>query len=205
MWKIEELGIIDYKQAFEYQESLVARKLTGEKDNFFLLLEHPPTFTRGKAAKENNILDKTIPVFTTNRGGDLTYHEPGQLVGYIILDLRVEKLRMKDYLGKIEDLIINSLKTLDIHANKNPAGIISNMTGVWLEGKKVASIGVGLRQGITMHGFALNVANSLGGFQKINPCGLKSENYSSLNLVTNKCLTVCEVSKVIVKEFQHLF
>lgn len=200
MWIIENLGIIDYQTAYEYQEFLVKRKLEGEKNNFFLLLEHNSVFTRGKSAKEANILDKAIPVFTVNRGGDLTYHEPGQLVGYIILDLRAEKLKMKEFLGKIEDLIIRSLEKLNIHADKDP-----KLTGVWLEGKKIASIGVGLRQGITMHGFALNVANRLEGFQKINPCGLKPETYSSINSITGREISVGEVSGLIVKEFQNIF
>lgn len=205
MWIIEELGITEYQKAYEYQQSLVNRKLTGEKDNFFLLLEHPQTFTRGKAAKDSNILDKSIPVYTVNRGGDLTYHEPGQLVGYIILDLRTEKLSMREFIGKIQTLIIYSLAQLDIHAEKEPSESLSNLTGVWLEGKKIASIGIGLRQGITMHGFALNVENTLEGLRKINPCGLKPENYSSINAITTRNISITTISRLIVKNFHTLF
>lgn len=205
MWIIEELGIIEYQKAYEYQQALVRRKHKGEKDNFFLLLEHTPTFTRGKAAKDTNILDKSISVHTVNRGGDLTYHEPGQLVGYIILDLRAEKLKMREFIGKIQTLIINSLEELDIHAEKDSSAKLSNLTGVWLEGKKIASIGVGIRQGITMHGFALNVANSLEGLHKINPCGLAPENYSSINAITNKNISITTISRLIIKEFHSLF
>lgn len=205
MWIIEELGITEYPKAYEYQQALVNRKLAGEKDNFFLLLQHPPTFTRGKAAKDSNILDKSIPVYTVNRGGDLTYHEPGQLVGYIILDLRAEKLSMREFIGKIQTLIITSLTQLDIPAEKEPSENLSNLTGVWLEGKKIASIGIGLRQGITMHGFALNVENTLEGFGKINPCGLKPENYSSINAITTRNISTSTISRQIIKNFHNLF
>lgn len=200
MWKIEKIGLIDFQEAYAYQEKLVKAKQDGEEDNFFLLMEHSSIFTRGKGAKVENILDKSIPVHTISRGGDLTCHEPGQLVGYIILDLRREKLTVKQYISKIEDLIISSLKQLGINAYKNP-----ELVGVWLEEKKIASIGIGIKKRVTMHGFALNVNNNLEGFKKINPCGLEANNYSSLKSLTKKEFSMNKVQDLIITEFKKSF
>jgi len=160
MWNIKKLGKVDYQEAYALQLSLVEKKQSS-----FLLCEHNPVFTRGKGSKETNILDKSIPVVMTNRGGDLTYHEPGQLVGYIILDLKSENLSVKAFLDKIENLIINTLAKIDVNARKHP-----DLVGVWVGEKKIASIGIGIKKGITMHGFALNINNSMEGFSRINPC-----------------------------------
>jgi len=200
MWIIENLGIIDYQEAYSYQKKLVELKQGGEGNNFFLLLEHPPVFTRGKGAKAENILDKNIPIHTISRGGDLTCHEPGQLVGYIILDLLKEKLTAKKFINKIEDLIIDSLKETAIDACKSPQS-----PGVWLKGKKIASIGIGIKKGVTMHGFAININNNLEGFKKINPCGIKSENYSSLKNLTGKSVSLDEIRRIIIEDFKNKF
>ncbi len=200
MWIIENLGIIDYQKAYEYQEYLVKLKQQGEKNNFFLLLEHFPIFTRGKSAEDHNILDKTLAMRSAGRGGDLTYHEPGQLVGYIILDLRREKLKVKDYITAIEELIIDSLKKSGFNAYKKPDNV-----GVWLKNKKIASIGVAIKKGVTMHGFALNINNSLEGFKKINPCGLKPAEVSSLANLTGKDISFNAVRKLIIEEFRRKF
>ncbi|OGI04907.1 MAG: lipoyl(octanoyl) transferase [Candidatus Melainabacteria bacterium GWF2_37_15] len=200
MWIIEQLGIIEYQQAFSYQEHLVKLKQEGEKRNFFLLLQHYPVFTRGKGAKLDNILDKNVPVHVINRGGDLTYHEPGQLVGYIIMDLRSEKLDIRKFITKIENLIVNTLQKLNIPAYRDP-----DIVGVWLEGKKIASIGIAIRKGITMHGFALNINNELAGFKKINPCGLNAEVMSSLQKVMGQDISFDTVQEAIIQEFNNLF
>lgn len=197
MWKIEKLGKIDYQKAYEYQLSLVERKL---KENYFLLCEHPPVFTRGKGSKEINILDKNIPVIMTNRGGDLTYHEPGQLVGYIILDLRVEKLSVKTYLNKIENLIINTLARINIEAREH-----HDLVGVWVGEKKIASIGIGIKKGITMHGFALNINNNMEGFSRINPCGLNHEIMTSVKEIKDEEISLELVQDLMIEEFYKIF
>ena len=200
MWQIKKLGKISYQEAYEYQLSLVDEKLNGSKENYFLLCEHDAVFTRGKGSKETNILDKNIPVVMTNRGGDLTYHEPGQLVGYIILDLKAEKLSVKAYLGKIENLIINTLSKLDIEAGKHP-----DLVGVWVGDKKIASIGIGIKKGITMHGFALNVNNKMEGFSSINPCGLSSDIMTSVKALKNQEIFLNHVQDLMIKEFYKIF
>lgn len=200
MWIIEKLGTVEYQEAYALQERLVKQKQEGDKNNYLLLLQHPPVFTRGKGAKADNILDKDIPVVTINRGGDLTYHEPGQLVGYIITDLRQERLDVRGFITKIENTIINALKQLDIPAYRDP-----DIVGVWLEGKKIASIGIAIRKSITMHGFALNVNNTLEGFKKINPCGLEAEIMSSIQGVMGYETALGEVQESVIRFFQECF
>ncbi len=201
MWKIKKLGLIPYQEAYDLQLSLVEKRQQDKtSDNYFLLCEHSPTFTRGKGSKEINILNKNIPVVMTNRGGDLTYHEPGQLVGYIILDLKIEKLSVKSYLDKIETLIINTLSKLDIEARKHP-----DLVGVWVGDKKIASIGIGIKKGITMHGFALNIKNKMNGFFYINPCGLSADAMTSVKILKGEGVSVELVQDIMIEEFYKIY
>lgn len=180
--KIEKLGIIDYQKAYRYQLELVEKvQNSPDKKKYFLLCGHPPVFTRGKGSKQSNILDKDIPVVMTNRGGDLTYHEPGQLVGYIILDLRAEKLTVREHISNIQDMIISSLREIGVESSAK-----NDLVGVWAGEKKIASIGIGVKKGISMHGFALNVNNDMAGFSRINPCGLDYREMASLKTLTGK-------------------
>lgn len=191
-FKVEKLGLIDYQDALDYQHELVDRKQKGDKSDYLLLLEHNHVFTMGKGANLDNILDKNIPVIATNRGGDLTYHGPGQLVGYFIVDLKTANTDIHSHIRSIENLIINVLGKININAYTIPG-----LTGVWCEGKKIASIGIGVKRGITMHGFALNVCPDLSNFHKINPCGLLPENVCSLKELTG--------SEVSINLLENLF
>lgn len=180
-FKVEKLGLMHYLLALDYQNRLVERKQQGDSTNYLLLLEHYPVFTAGKGADERNILDTRISVITTNRGGDVTCHMPGQLIGYLIIDLKAANISVHTHLRSIESLIIKVLSKVDVSAYTIPS-----VTGVWARGKKVASIGVGVRRGITMHGFALNVNPDLSYFSRINPCGEPSDKISSLEKLENK-------------------
>lgn len=201
MWKTEKLGKIDYQKAYFYQLSLVEEKINNTaENNYFLLCEHNPVFTRGKGSKEINILDQNISVVMTNRGGDLTYHEPGQLVGYIILDLKTEKLTVKTYLNKIEKLIINTLSRIKIEAREHP-----DLVGVWVKEKKIASIGIGIKNGITMHGFALNINNKMEGFYRINPCGLSSGIMTSVKQLKGEEISMELIQDLMIEEFYKIF
>jgi len=206
MQNIKKLGKIYYQEAYELQlflaEEQILKRVQNdkEKETHFLLCEHAPVFTRGKGSKEINILDKNIPVVMTNRGGDLTYHEQGQLVGYIILDLKAEKLSVKNYLDKIEKLIINTLSKIDIEARKHP-----DLVGVWVGEKKIASIGIGIKKGITMHGFALNINNGMEGFSRINPCGLSSEIMTSVKILKGKEISLDFIQDLMIEEFYKIF
>ncbi|NLF82601.1 MAG: lipoyl(octanoyl) transferase LipB [Candidatus Gastranaerophilales bacterium] len=180
-FKVEKLGLMQYLLALDYQNRLVERKQQGDRTNYLLLLEHYPVFTASKGADERNILDTRISVITTNRGGDITCHMPGQLIGYLIIDLKAANISVHTHLRSIESLIIKVLSKVDVSAYTIPS-----VTGVWARGKKVASIGVGVRRGITMHGFALNVNPDLSYFSRINPCGQPSDMMSSLEKLENK-------------------
>lgn len=200
MFKIETLGLVDYQKALEYQNKLVYLKQNGLKTNFFLLLEHDHIYTMGKGANLKNILDDSIPVIVTNRGGDITYHGPGQLIGYIIFDLKSDKFDIHTFIRRIELLIISVLKKLDIDAYQ-----ADSLTGVWAENKKLASIGVGVKKGITMHGFALNVNPDLSYFLKINPCGLDSIFLSSIAELKKIDISLQTVQEMFIKEFPRYY
>jgi lipoyl(octanoyl) transferase len=154
----------------------------------------------GKGADLKNILDKDILAVVTNRGGDITYHGPGQLVGYIILDLRSDKFDIYGFLRYIELLIVSVLNKLDIDAYQ-----VEGLRGVWAENKKVASIGVGVKKGITMHGFALNINPDLSYFSKINPCGLDSKKISSISELKKRDFDIKTVQKLFVEQFPEFF
>jgi len=197
MFKIENLGLIDFNKALDYQNKLVFLKQNGLKTDYFLLMEHNHVFTTGKCADARNILDKNIPITITNRGGDITYHGPGQLIGYIILDLKSSKFDVHDFLRHIELLIINTLKKIDINACK-----IDGLTGVWVEDKKIASIGIGVKKGITMHGFALNVNTDLSYFSKINPCGLDAGIITSIARIKKANINMEMIKEMFMSELK---
>jgi len=169
-----DLGRIDYAEAFELQRALVDQRKRGEIPDQFLIVEHPHTITLGRNGHMENllargeILDRAGVAFhPTDRGGDITYHGPGQIVGYPILDLREWKRDVVAYVRAIEQVIIDALADFGLKAGRVPG-----MTGVWVDGAKIAAIGVHISRWVTSHGFALNAATDLSYFQYIVPCGL---------------------------------
>jgi lipoyl(octanoyl) transferase len=167
--KIEWLGRVEYQAGLRIQEERLDECLNNGEESV-ILLEHEPVYTIGRLPDKSSLhlVDQLpYPVFETNRGGQATYHGPGQLVGYPILDLRARGRDLHCYLRKLEDLLIGLLKEFEIQGAK-----IEGKTGVWVEDRKIASIGIGIRKWVTMHGFALNVASDLSGFRSIIPCGL---------------------------------
>jgi lipoate-protein ligase B len=170
-----DLGRRRYGDVLALQRALAAQRLAGERDDDLLLLvEHEPVVTLGRATvatslplSSEELARRGIEVFTVERGGDVTWHGPGQLVGYPILDLRAHRADLHWYLRTLEDVLIDSLESLGIPADRHPG-----RTGVWTAGRKIASIGVHAKQWVTYHGFALNVSNALEGFELIVPCGL---------------------------------
>jgi lipoyl(octanoyl) transferase len=190
--KIEWLGRIDYQAGLGIQEARLDECLHHGQETV-ILLEHQPVYTIGRLLDKSSLrsIDQLpYPVFETNRGGQATYHGPGQLVGYPILDLRVRGRDLHSYLRKLEDLLIDLLKEFEIVAGK-----VEGKTGVWVQDRKIASIGVGVRKWVTMHGFALNVASDLKGFQSITPCGLTGVRMTSISIESGK-----EVSLATVRE-----
>ena len=174
LWTVT-LGRMPYGEALELQRNIARDRISGAiPQDVLLLLEHPPVVTLGRGTKEKNLVSspeflqsKGVELFEVERGGDVTFHGPGQLVGYPIIDLKRHREDLHWYLRKIEEALINSLADYGIPGERNPA-----FTGVWTRGRKIASIGVHARDWVTWHGFALNVTTDLSFFDLIVPCGI---------------------------------
>jgi lipoyl(octanoyl) transferase len=195
MMKIDWLGRVDYQTGLRIQDEKLDNCLR-EGAESVLLLEHEPVYTIGRLPDKSSlrVIDQLpYPVFETNRGGQATYHGPGQLVGYPILDLRVRGRDLHRYLRKLEDLLIDLLLEFGIKGQK-----VEGKTGVWVEDRKIASIGVGVRKWVTMHGFALNVASDLSGFLNIIPCGLSGVRMTSISSEAEEEVAVETVGERIV-------
>lgn len=172
--EILDLGCVDWFRAFEFQRQLMARRMEGEVGDTLVFVEHPHVVTMGRNGKEENLLASPqvlsksgIAYYETNRGGDVTYHGPGQIVGYPIFDLREWKRDVRAYVRAVEEALIQVLGKYRVDANREPG-----MTGVWVSGAKVAAIGIHISRWITSHGFALNHMPDLSYFRYIVPCGL---------------------------------
>ena len=167
--EVVEAGLVSYGEALEWQRELAEDRISGRlSHDVLLLLEHPPVVTLGRNSHSAHLLRPAgVEVFEVERGGDVTFHGPGQLVGYPILDLRAHKQDLHWYLRTLEQALIDALGILAIPAERNPG-----LTGVWTRGRKIASIGIHVKQWVTWHGFALNVATDLADFERIVPCGI---------------------------------
>ncbi len=198
----KDLGEIDYLSALTLQQRLVEEKQAGRLWDILLLLEHPHVFTIGRSGKESNLLRPgEVPVYWTGRGGDITYHGPGQMVAYPLLDLR-STLR-KDvhlYLRQLEKILIQTLKDFGISAGRNPP-----WTGVWIGQKKIASIGIAVRRGITCHGLALNLNTDLTYFKRIIPCGLTWAEITSMEQELGSAVSPKRVKEVFIHHFVRQF
>jgi lipoyl(octanoyl) transferase len=174
--RIEDLGRRPYAEVLELQRELRRRRIEGELgEDVLLLVEHSPVITLGRGTRASSLpiapaeLERRgVEVFDVERGGDVTFHGPGQLVGYPILDLREHRQDLHWYLRSLEDVLIQALGQLGIEGDRNPG-----LTGVWTAGRKIASIGIHVKQWVTLHGFALNVTTDLDPFDLIVPCGIR--------------------------------
>ena len=183
--EVRRPGLLDYGAAWELQRSL-AREVTPER-GFLLLLEHPPVFTLGRNGNSANVLDAgDIPVVRVDRGGDVTYHGPGQLVGYPIVDLR--RLGVKRFVEGLEGSILDVLGALGVKGERRRGCV-----GVWASGGKIASLGIRVSRGISTHGFALNVGNDLEPFARIHPCGQPGCAMTSVSRELGREVQVSEV------------
>lgn len=189
-----DLGIKDYKETWDYQED-VLKKVTGMKDDpskkdfggYLIFVEHPHVYTLGKSGETNNLLISApflkqinATYYEINRGGDITYHGPGQIVGYPIIDLDKFQMGVKEYVHKLEESIILTLKDFNIESSR-----LDGATGVWLDvgtpkARKICAIGVRVSRSVTMHGFAFNVNTDLQYFSYINPCGFQDKGVTTL-------------------------
>ena len=214
-----DLGLKDYKLCWDYQENLLSEIIEDKKKlgnpsakNFFILVEHPHVYTLGKSGNDKNLLaneeflkkiDATF--YRINRGGDITYHGPGQIVGYPIIDLEYYKLGVRQYIEKMENAIIELLETFDIRGSHKEGA-----TGVWIEAehpvraRKICAIGVRVSRYVTMHGFALNVNTDLKYFSYINPCGM-TLGVTSFKKELGREISTDEVKNKLREKFNQLF
>ena len=198
------LGVVPYQTAWQWQKRLVqARRQSNDLPDILMFLQHPPVYTLGQGASEQFIkftpAEDLPPVLRIERGGEVTYHCPGQLVGYPILNLRRHRPDLHWYLRQLEEVLINTLQVLDIPGERLPG-----LTGVWVDGHKVAAIGIKVSRWITMHGFALNVCPDLSGFQHIVPCGIEDRPIASL-VKFKEDVTLKMVQLTLEQQFARLF
>jgi len=205
--EVIEAGVVPYADALDWQRQLAEDRIARRLDHDVVLpLEHPPVVTLGRNSHAAHLLRPAgVAVFEVERGGDVTFHGPGQLVGYPILDLSAPpyKQDLHWYLRTLEHALIESLSILDIRAERNPG-----YTGVWTRGKKIASIGIHVKQWVTWHGFALNVATDLTYFDRIVPCGIQGVEMTSVERETRngKRETLWKESVgAVIEGFQRVF
>jgi len=197
---ILDLGLTEYQRALDIQKTLVKERLDNSTSDTLLLLEHPHVVTLGKQTNPNDVLNNSIPIVKIDRGGSATYHGPGQLIGYIIMDLRSKGISVPILISKIHEIIILTLDELDIKAKRK-----KNDTGVWIDQKKIASIGLSVRNWITYHGFSLNVNTDLERFNTIRPCGYDSQVMTSVNSIKRKEYSKEVIQTKIIRNFSNVF
>ncbi len=202
-----DLGKIDYQAAWDLQRDLFDRRYKNELPDILLLLEHNHTYTLGKTADKNNLIgsknyleENKISVYDIDRGGDITYHGPGQIVGYPIISLENWKKDTHKYLRAIEEVIIKTCSEFGISSSRNV-----KYTGVWVEEKKIAAIGIKVSRWITMHGFAFNVNTDLKYFNGIIPCGIKDKAVTSIENELKQKINIETVKELILKHFKDVF
>ncbi len=208
LW-IERLGTMAYAEALELQRQVARARIDGSlEQDTLLLVEHPPVVTLGRSAKERHLLAspaqlaaRGVELFEVERGGDVTFHGPGQLVGYPIIDLKRHKQDLHWYLRQVEEALIVALGEIGISAERN-----IGYTGVWTSGRKIASIGVHARDWVTWHGFALNVSTDLRYFDLMVPCGIQSVTMTSIDreLGAGK-ISMPEIERLVSAAFGRVF
>lgn len=201
-----KLGIVDYGRAYELQKRLLQEHLQGRGSNSLLLLQHKPVITIGRNGSRSNILASKpalkaegIEIYEIERGGDVTYHGPGQLTGYPIIDLRCFKKDIHWYLRQLEEVIIRVLAVYGI-----VGGRMEGYTGVWVGNEKIAAIGVAVRRWITYHGFAFNVHPDMSHFEMIRPCGISDKGVTSLEKLLGYRVDMDEVSDRTTSTFAEV-
>jgi lipoyl(octanoyl) transferase len=196
------LGRLGYTAALELQENTVAARAAGEVPDELLLLEHDPVYTIGRRRDRSSLGtgDLPHPVIEINRGGQATFHGPGQLVGYFIFDLQKLTPDLHLFLRWIEEALIELLAGYHLTANRR-----EGLTGVWIEDRKIASIGVGVRRWVTMHGFGLNVGSDLTGYQSITPCGIQGVTMTSISRELGREITVEEAAARAAQVFRSRY
>ena len=204
---VYRLGLVGYREAYHLQRKLLRQRFDGEIKDTILLLEHPPTITIGKSGKLENVLvspaqlaREGISLFFTDRGGDVTYHGPGQLVAYPIIDLRNRGRDVHKYVHDLEEVVIRTLNDFSIEAHRD-----ESHAGVWVKEEEIAAIGLSIKRWITMHGIALNVNPNLAHFSLINPCGFSDRRATSISRLLSQDIPMEEVMQRLIARFADVF
>lgn len=204
---VYDLGLVDYREGLLLQEKLLNSRKSGAIADVLLLLQHPSVFTIGCSGVVENIIvpretlvKEDIPVFHTNRGGDVTYHGPGQLVGYPILNLREEGLTAHQYIWNLEEVVIRTLADFGIGGQR-----VSRRRGVWVGEEKVCALGLRVSGEVSMHGFALNVNTNLKYFTYIIPCGITGMSITSVSKLLGREVEIGEVQVNLLRHFSQVF
>jgi lipoyl(octanoyl) transferase len=211
--EIRRLGTIGYQAALDLQQELVEARKQGRIPDQLLLLEHPPVITLGVKTRQDrshvleteaSLAAKGVALFETGRGGDVTYHGPGQLVGYPILDLKPDRCDVHRYVRDLEQVLIDAVAEFGIHA-----GRVAGLTGIWVgpgqNEAKLAAIGVRISRWVTSHGFALNVSTDLSGFGLIVPCGIADRGVTSMERLLGAPVAMDEVMDAVARQFARIF
>lgn len=210
---LTDWGTIDYREAWRRQEEIFDRQIDNKQnklptENNLIFCEHPHVYTIGKSGNAGNMLidDGTVPLYRTDRGGDITYHGFGQIVGYPVFDLESLGIGLREYITRIEEAVIRLLDDYDIEGGHYAEG-----TGVWIDTalpyktRKICAIGVKSSRYVTMHGFALNVNTDLSYFGRINPCGFTDRGVTSMKKELGKSLDIDEVKQKLFKHIEEVF
>ena len=205
--RVLDLGLVDYQSALDLQTDLRDRRIAGEIPDTLVLLEHMPVITLGRSGNMENVLvpesklaERGIQFFHANRGGDVTYHGPGQIVGYTIMDLTRHGTDLRKHLWKLEEVLIRALEGLGVGGIRR-----EGVTGVWVGENKIASIGIHVRRWVTMHGFALNVSPDMEHISLIYPCGIKDAPMTSVEKILGIPVSQADVRRALKEAFGQVF
>ena len=198
--KVQDLKRKNYQDTLKIQESLREQVLSNPSDEYIILVEHEHVYTLGKNANSSNILNKACDIIQTDRGGDVTYHGPGQLVAYPIINLKIRKIGVKSYVKMIEQLISNTLMYYGLETH-----VPIKETGVWVEDKKIASIGIHVSRGVTMHGLAINISTDLSYFDNIISCGIEGVKMTTIDKELEKKIAMNDIKKQLISNFNKIF
>ena len=198
--QIQDLKRKNYLDTLKIQESLRNQVLENDSNNFLIIVEHDHVYTLGKNANSSNVLNRICEIIPTQRGGDVTYHGPGQLVAYPIINLKKRKIGVKSYVAMIEKLISNILFDYGLKPH-----VPIKETGVWIDDRKIASIGIHVSRGVTMHGLAINVNTDLTYFDNIISCGIEGVKMTSMDKELGKKIRMNDIKKSLITHFNQIF
>ena len=200
---VQNIGRKSYKAVWDLQKEMQQKRIKGEIEDTLILVEHDPVYTLGKNANDDHLLqsrDQSVDVFNIERGGDITFHGPGQLVGYPILDLSNYKKSVSWYMRTLEQVLIDTLIEFKIIAQRN-----EGLTGVWVGDEKIAALGVRISRWVTMHGFALNVNPNLSFYDGIIPCGIFDHGVTSMEQLLGETQNNDSVKNMVIEKFNNCF